>query len=419
MIATMAAVKFLLVFIFFLIGCRHKTAVLSEAPKKLPPQTLTQGKSFDRYDLKSQVLQKLASGEGLLWGGLSALNYAEQDSYGNLFFWSMTGRGPAGPELIKDGQVYRPFLVPDFHPSLVKLRVNKMDRTLEVIESIPLKSVLGEFLNGLPPAASEKFKYEIPVDMSNQVLTNAVRGIDPESLTLDDDKHFWVGEQYLPSLLEFDAQGALLKQIEPAAKFVKKLKKDQLPYEYRLVKMNRGFRAIGYYSGRIFFMPQSPLDIDPKPNFIRIGVFNIKKRKYDAEYLYPLESSKVDKIGDLHMLNEKQLIVIEQNSESGSKGVHRLYKVDLTAATNVLKAGFEGAPELTAPYAFPKNFNFAKKTLLLDLVKEGFTDFENVDGLTLIDDTTAAVLTNNDFGVDGDKIVVRPTALGIFKIKSE
>ena len=406
-----------------LTSCKHKTiipTVPQEVSKGATSTIVIQSGSFDRYDLKPQVLQRLATGEEVLWGGLSGLRFIEQDAYGNMLFWAITDRGPNGTETKKGDLVYRTFLIPDFHPSLVKIRVNKLERTLEVVESIPLKGKNGEFLNGLPPPNDENdpTQFEYPLDVNNQPLMSKGQGLDSESLAIDDRKHFWVGEEYLPSILEFDAQGSLLSHIKPATKNSKKLNKNQIPYEYRFRKLNRGFEALAYFKDHIYFMLQSPLAVETKPHFIRIGVFNTKKRRYEAEYLYPVENLKVDKIGDMQMLNEKQLILIEQNGEAGPKGVHRIYKVDLSEATNVLKAEFKAPPELTSAYAFPKNFSFAKRILLLDLVKLGFSEFEKIEGLTIIDDETLAVITDNDFGVDDGKIVPRATALGIFKFKN-
>ncbi len=420
----MRKLTFSLVAILLVAGCKHKVLTPEASPEISKTTTSTiviPNGSFDRYDLKPQVLQKLATGEEILWGGLSGLRFIEQDGYGNLFFWAITDRGPNGAEVKKGEFSYRTFLIPDFHPSLVKLRVNKLERTLEVIESLPLKGANGEFLNGLPPMNREgdKARFEFPVDANNQPIVNQGIGIDSESIAIDDRKHFWVGEEYLPSILEFDQQGSLISHIKPAPKAEKKLKKNQIGYEYRFRKSNRGFEALAYFKDRIYFMPQSPLEVETKPRFIRIGVFNIKTRKYEAEYLYPLENLKIDKIGDMQMLNEKQFILIEQNGEIGSKSVHRIYKVDLNDATNVLKAGFTAPAELTAAFAFPKDFKFTKRTLLLDLVKLGFSEFEKIEGLTLIDDETLAVITDNDFGLDGAKVVPRPTALGIFKFKNK
>jgi 3-phytase len=368
-----------------------------------------------RYELEPLLIEKLQSGQDLFWGGFSGLSFIEKDSRGNFYFWTMTDRGPNGEDFKKDHVVYRQFIKPDFHPSLLKIKADINKKILEIIEVIPFKDKNGEFMTGLPPAnnAANFPRFEIPLNSANEEIVNSVLGIDSESIAVDEKKHFWIGEEYEPSFLEFDQQGRWLAQIKPAAKPNTRLKKNEIPYEFKYRKMNRGFEALSYYKNKIYFMTQSPLDVEARPQFVRIGVFNTTTRLYEAEYLYPLESLKVDKLGDMVMLNDHQFLVIEQNGEQGPEGVHRLFQVEFKQATNTFKKHFKDLPENLKQ--FPKDFRFADKRLYLDLMKEGYSDFEKVEGLTLIDAETIAVINDNDFGFVGGQIKHKPTVLGIIK----
>jgi hypothetical protein len=412
-------VFFVILLLLTTFSCQHKNVHTSPVKKEEKPQSVaTTG--YERYLLRPQLIQSIPGAGDLNWGGFSGLQFIAQEPTGDLLFWTITDRGPNGLETKKDGKLYRPFLMPGFHPSIVKLRANKAERSLEVVESIPLKNSTGEFLTGFPPKNSEgsASKFEIAVDVNMNSLSVQGLGIDSESLAIDSEKHFWVGEEYFPSISEFDPQGTLLAHIQPAKKPGVKLNKNEIPYEYRLRKMNRGFEALSYFNNRVYFMTQSPLGFETKPRFIRIGVFNTKTRLYEAEYLYPLEGDSADKIGDMQMLNAKQFLVIQQNGEVGPQSVHLVYKVDLSKATNVLSLKLSKPPELTSDRAFPRGFKYATKSIALDLVKEGYSDFEKVEGLAVLDDSTVAVVNDNDFGVDGGRLIFRPTALGIFKIKN-
>lgn len=408
-------IKLLLCFLIF--GCKHQA--LHTAKKKSVQNQVEVKLNFEKYELKAQVIQKLIDGRSLNWGGFSGLSFIEKDSAGDLFFWTLSDRGPNGDEIKKGDLNYRQFLFPEFHPSLVKLRANKQEKNLEVIESIPLKKKTGEFFLGLPPVndVTKKPQHEIPLSEFNEELVNVEDGIDPESLAIDSQRHFWVGEEYLPSLLEFDPQGTLLARIEPASQTGLPLKKNQIPFAYKLRKINRGFEALSIFNDRLYFMLQSPLDVEDKPKFIRIGVFNIKSRMYEAEYLYPVENPKSAKIGDMQMIDAKRFLVIEQNNEVGPESVHQIFEVNLSKATNTLKAGFKNFPESVSTGNFPKKFIFAEKTLAVDLVKDGYADFEKVEGLTLIDAETLAVINDNDFGVKDGKIGTIATVLGLFHLK--
>lgn len=205
-----------------IVGCQHKSTSTSATTKGDQSAFLAVATGFERYVLRPQLIQKLPNGDELNWGGLSGLRYISQDPTGDLFFWSITDRGPNGEEYKKEGRTYRPFLVPDFHPSLVKLRTNKADKSFEVVEVIPLKNKTGEFLTGFPPKneAGSTARYEVPVHVQGHPLQSQGLGIDPESIAVDEQDHFWVGEEYWPSILEFDPRGTLLAHIKPDRKSV-------------------------------------------------------------------------------------------------------------------------------------------------------------------------------------------------------
>lgn len=409
----------LLLIFFMMASCQTKNVHTNNQRKEDKNQAFSTA-GYERYVMHPQLVQSLPEAGDLNWGGFSGLRFINQESTGDLLFWAITDRGPNGQEVKKDGKLYRTFLLPSFHPSIVKLRTNKAEKAFEVIEAIPLKNSTGEFITGLPPenAADGSSKYEIAVNTNMQALPVRGLGVDSESLAVDDKNHFWVGEEYLPSILEFDPQGSLKAHIQPAQKPGTKLKKNEIPYEYRLRKSNRGFEALASFKDRIYFMTQSPLGYETKPRFIRVGVFNIKTRLYEAEYLYPVEEESADKIGDMQMINEKQFLVIQQNGDVGPQSTHLVYRANLAKATNVLSLKLKQAPELISPRAFPRHFKYVEKTVAVDLVKEGYSDFEKVEGLTLIDDKTVAVVNDNDFGVDGSRFVLRPVVLGIFGIKN-
>ncbi len=375
--------------------------------------------NFQKFELKLKEIKTFSDEKKLHWGGFSGLQFIEKNKEGDLLFWTLTDRGPNADEYEKNGETYRPFFYPEYNPTFIKLKLSYADRTLEIIETKPFKNKLGQLITGLPPQNNpqKKIKYEIPVDLKGNIIQHQTFGVDSESLALDEKKHFWVGEEYEPSILEFDENGILLEQIKPSENDNQKLKKNQLPYAYSLRKLNRGFEALGYFNHKIFFMTQSPLETKNKSSFIRIGVFNTKTRYYEAEYLYPLENKKIDRIGDLQMVSDTHFYLIEQNNQSGEKGIHHVIHVDLSHSTNLVQYPFEKNPEETLYVDFPKNFKWAHRKLVIDLVHEGYTDFEKVEGLTLIDDQTIAVVNDNDFGISQGVLGIRPTTMGLFKIK--
>lgn len=359
------------------------------------------------------------------WGGFSGLNFIKKETNGDLLFWTLTDRGPNGAEFKRNKKRHRPFISPDFTPHFVQLKFIKAENKVIIVKTIPFKDLKNKPMTGLPPKDSlAKMEQATNTDGANIETDN--NGVDSESMTIDSKKHFWVGDEYLPSLLEFDANGKLLARITPAADAKVTLKKNEIPNAFSFRKFNRGFEAIGYKNDKIFFMSQSPLGVDgahkdKEFSVIRIGVFNTKTRMYEAEYLYPLTQKKVDKIGDLVMIDDTHFYVIEQNGDTGKDGVHVIYKVDLTNATNLVKAPLARDPETYPAAELLAKVMPAQKTLVVDLVAGGYSDFEKIEGLTMIDDKTLAIVNDNDFGVSTDstgklEIIYRKTSLGLIAL---
>ncbi|RYZ78336.1 MAG: hypothetical protein EOP06_29240, partial [Proteobacteria bacterium] len=75
-------------------------------------------------------------------------------------------------------------------------------------------------------------------------------------------------------------------------------------------------------------------------------------------------------------LPDGSFLVIEQNSVAGEKAIHNIYRVT---------PGNDG--------------ELVKKTLLVNLVELGLSNFEKVEGLALVDNKTLALVTDNDFAL--------------------
>ena len=269
-------------------------------------------------------------------------------------------------------------------------------------------------------------KTEFATNPDGSEIESDNNGVDSESMTIDGKKHFWVGDEYIPSLLEFNEKGKLIARISPAKEAGTALKKNEIPSAFNFRGFNRGFEAIGYKNDKIFFMSQSPLGVkdsakDKEFSVIRIGVFNTKTRMYEAEYLYPLTQKKVDKIGDLVMIDETHFYVIEQNGDVGADSVHVIYKVDLSNATNLVKAPLPNNPETYSKTELNSLIKTAQKSMTVDLVARGYSEFEKVEGLTIIDDKTLAIINDNDFGIytthtGKTEVIYRKTALGLIAL---
>ena len=369
---------------------------------------------------KAEVQLTPVEGFNFKWGGFSGLSFIKEEKNGDLLFWTLTDRGPNGTEFKRDKKVMRGFFSPNFTPSFIQLKFVKAENKVVIVKTIPFHNSDNKPMTGLPPKESIS-KVESPTDLIGTSLEQDNNGVDSESMTVDEKNHFWVGEEYFPSILEFDAKGKLATRIFPAAKPNEALKKNEIPNAFTHRGFNRGFEAIGYKNGKIFFMSQSPLKVpdahkDKEFSVIRIGVFNTKTRMYEAEYLYPLTHKKVDKIGDLTMISDTEFYVIEQNGDVGVDSIHLVYKVDLSKATNLVKSPLEQNPETYSQKDLLAKVTPVAKTLAVNLVKAGYNEFEKMEGLTIINDKTLAIINDNDFGVEDNKIIDRKAVLGLISL---
>jgi hypothetical protein len=147
----------------------------------------------------------ITADRGVLLGGIgSGLFPGERANE----YWTITDRGPNGE--IGDT---RTFLVPEFTPTLVKVRVR--GTTLEVLDQVPITTPAGTPVTGLPNFAVAGDPAPYAAD-GVALLDYDANGLDTEGVVRTADGHFWVVDEYGPSLSEIDAAGHLLRRFVPA-----------------------------------------------------------------------------------------------------------------------------------------------------------------------------------------------------------
>lgn len=321
---------------------------------------------------------KRPDGRDIKLGGFSGLIYEGIDkASGEEVFLTLTDRGPNGPTLKREGMApSMTFLLPDYQLRWVRLGLSRKNKTLRVREEINL-TFKGEPLKGIPNQFPED---ELPLDAFGKRLAPVPYGLDPESIVMDDEGHYWVGEEYRPSLNKFNSKGELLARFVPFGTSPT-LGIPVLPARYSQRKLNRGFEAIAFTQGKLYAFLQSPLATDPKASrVIRILEFDPKKNKPTGEYIYHLDDGVSDrKIGDAVANGKGEILVIEQTSRIGEGAIKKIYKIKIVPGEELVN-----------------------KTLVIDLLEKGYDFVEKAEGLSLIDSNTLAVLSDNDFGLFGE-----------------
>lgn len=187
----------------------------------------------------SRVQPRIRDDRGVMLGGIgSGLFHISGDDY-----WTVTDRGPNG-EVTVDGNDRRTFVVPDFTPTLVKIRV--VGDRIDILETIPLTTPGGAPVTGLSNLARDEVPYD--ADAKTRLALNP-NGLDTEGVVRTADGHFWLADEYGPSIVETDATGHVLGRHVPAG-----LERDYSGAAYPIIgnlpagladrRANRGFEDL-------------------------------------------------------------------------------------------------------------------------------------------------------------------------------
>lgn len=336
-----------------MMGCSSITSF----PEKAQSTTSTLFKMTN-----TPIIGTTLSGQKIRLGGFSGLQFIEEKE-GSLMFQTVTDRGPNG-EL---NGIDRPFLLPDFSPTIVFLKVDLASKELSVAAEIKLKKKDGTPLTGLPNTRLE----ENPTDIFGLYYSVDQQGLDIEGLTPDGEGGWWMADEYAPSLVHFNEDGKLLRRLTSS---------NELPRMYSERKVNRGFEGVSKVENKLYGILQSPLPKEQPAKdgeFSRIVEVDLETMKTSAEYFYMFEKGN-DKIGDMVALNAKNFLVIEQNGKIGEHSQKYIYRITIGESDQLVK-----------------------KTLIADLKKTPFNNVEKIEGLALIDNKRLALVYDNDFQVNG------------------
>lgn len=341
---------FLIPFLF--IACTHTPY----SQKKFQENKIVSTKI---YTLKTPpMLGKNLADQNVYLGGFSGLIFSKKEGE-EFLFKTITDRGPNGWQIKTD----RPFLLPDYSPTIFELKTDNKNNEINVIGKTALIKKNGKPMSGLPNKRDE----ENPVDVFGFTYSMDVDGLDTEGLVSDDEGGYWIADEYAPSLVRVSAEGKMMRRIFPAY---------ELPRVYAERKTNRGFEAVTKIETKVFGFLQSQLPIDK--DFSRIVEFDLETYRTSAEYFYKIEAG-ADRVGDAIALPNKTMLVIEQNGKSNEKSFKRIYQIALNASDELVS-----------------------KHLLIDLNQTPFIKHEKIEGIAVIDSKHIAIVNDNDFKISGE-----------------
>lgn len=379
----MKTTKFILFSVYFLLIACSTSSVKQQAP-------------LDIISLENTpTVGKTIVGQEVFLGGFSGLWIVGQNG-SETEVWTLTDRGPNGneiPYLSGVGKNVRAFLLPEFSPRLVKIKLDFSKNQVQVLEQILFKTSDGKLLTGFPQQKQKKgeeSKTEVPSTVLGGPLKADINGLDSEALCASADGSWWVGEEYGTDLLHISPSGDVIDRLRPG---------QGLPEFLKTRRNNRGFEGIACQKDSVYVILQSPLKIANAKNnrTVRVLEVDMKTKKTKAVYAYLIESEKSDRIGDMHALPNGKILVLEQNGKIGKDSIRKVFEMDLIHAKNFL---FENNPEEMTDDQIEKLS--VRKKLVVDLAALGLNQVEKLEGLAVLDKNTLLFVSDNDFGIQGD-----------------
>lgn len=343
-------------------------------------------------------------------------------------FYSTADRGPNG-QIDVNGKTLRTFPLADYSPSIYKIEISGGE--IKILDRIPLK------VNGVDPVSGKASitglsningRDEAPYDAkAEKELSYDPYGLDIEGIAYNPtDDSFWISDEYGPSIVRVKRDGTIMERIVPmgwADQVSTPLvpARETLPAVYNKLRQNRGAESVGITpDGKYMFMamqnalrnPDKAMDHSRQ---VRIIKFDLTTFNPVAEYVYLLENAAQFKdlvqadivLSDMVVVNENTLLIDERDKFAGDKAqLKRIYSIDLSSATNILgkydhaAAAGKTLEQMTIADMKAQGILPVSKRTVLDAVEFQFP-YEKIEGLSLVNNNTLAIINDNDFGIGG------------------
>lgn len=369
----------------------------------------------------------------VLLGGMSGLWHEQSESSETeLVFYAVPDRGPNGTSFKVDGVTNREFLIPDYQARAVRFKLDRPSGALSVTDQILFTRKDGVTpISGLPNIPGYD---EVPLNGKSEAVDYDPYGADMEGIVINPtDGTFWTVDEYRPAIYHFAKNGTLIERYVPegtsllgtTAQAADFYGAETLPAEYSKRRANRGFEAVALDtdSNILYTFIQTPMyhpDSSTKDasDVIRILGIDPANGMPVAEYVYLLERNalsghcfaRVDKIGDAVYAGDGRFYILERDSSDSNDGIngHKyIFEFDLKGATNLMDTS---APALiedktleqhSAADLAAQGIKPVYKMKVTNLPSIGYLPSDKPEGLTLLEDGSMALISDNDFTQGG------------------
>jgi hypothetical protein len=329
---------------------------------------------------------------------------------GSTDFYSLSDRGPNVSGTGND----KLFVVPAFNPQVGRFHLEGGTLIRDAV--ITLKDAAGNPRTGIPVGAGGcGATGEIPKRLDGSTLAFDPNGIDSEGLRVMGDGSFWVSDEYGPFLTHFNREGVTLEQNSPCTG------PNPLPAVLVHRQANKGMEGLASILGGTVLVGivQNPLD---NPNhaaakashLLRIVFVDVQNHT-TRQYVYPMDDASYG-ASEIESVSPTQFIVDERDGKffgdpAGPSIQKKIYLIDVTGATDIsdptngntgMVIGGKTIEQMTDADLAANGIAPVKKTLIVDMLKWGYTH-DKAEGMALIDGGhTIAVSNDDDFGVTDD-----------------
>lgn len=332
------------------------------------------------------------------FGFYSDLVYDAKSGY----WYALSDRGPGGGVI-------------DYATRVQRLRIPYNDRTGAIGQPVVEKTILfsgedGAVFNGLNP------------QLLNNDAAKLGLSFDPEGLAIGKGGHFFVADEYGPSLYEFTSSGKFIRALQTPANLVPRTSTDARDYVNGRPTIvhgrqdNRGYEGLTFNKSgnKLYAVMQDPLVDEGSSNDgrrsrnLRVVEFDVASGRVSAQYVYPLESvatlNAIDPstsddfsatnqgrsigLSAIHALSDTDFLVLERDNrglgvEPTAAPLHkRVYRISIAGATDVSGLSLAGSNNL------PANVVSVSKVQEVDLIAalraSGARDIpEKLEGLAI------------------------------------
>ncbi|MDB6136053.1 MAG: Tat pathway signal protein [Verrucomicrobiales bacterium] len=277
------------------------------------------------------------NGNQIKVGGFSGI-YPAPCRHGT--FYVVTDRGPAPDFLDSTNVLRKTWALPEFGPHIITVKLQGNGKAK--IEDIkPLTGPHGQIITGLPTTIPAT---DVPYDFNLNQLSYDEDSIDAEGIAIGPLGHFWICEEYKPSIACVASNGRVLFRMIPAGTLTGTENVptfDVLPAVLAKRRSNRGFEGVASSAdGHVYAIVQRPLNnpnraaADANGNARLVDVNLLALLGWSQEppvrqYLYQMPPANGSvTVSDLFSTGPGKLLVPERFTD-------KLFEINLAGATDI------------------------------------------------------------------------------------